>query len=413
MTRPVALLLAVGLTITTAHAASDPAAKAYLAGDLSAARKLLEREIGRGQVRPSRYLLLGRVYAMQKQWANAERTLKKLRTLDPENPHADELLGRALFHLKKHKEAEPLYEKAVTETGRPELRIEYAEVLTALNRRNDAVGILKKVITDNRTWPRAHYLLGKLRLESGLGHWASHQLWVALKSGCTEPHLHTLLADAFLLEGRITGPLTLNGPFKNATVGDMTEKHILVRSAGRDRPGFWFVAGPDTALYQAVVVLREHPADTAARLRVASCWLTAGDAPHAEQVLTTLGRRTPGIRALRTDIALARRDLDSFDKLFKKIPSKELPAEQRVAYLLKATLIAQVDANPTRAHEFLQTADSLLPGRSDVLRLTVDVLTQLGKHQEAKAKMQLLAELHPDSPEIRLLAKRHRIEMRK
>ena len=83
--------------------------------------------------------------------------------------------------------------------------------------------------------------------------------------------------------------------------------------------------------------------------------------------------------------------------------------EDIVRQLLEAALAAQVKDRPGEADRFLKKADELIPGRSDVLRLMVDVLTQLDRQEEAQQKARLLMELHPDSPEARLLAGRHGI----
>ena len=406
----VAALLITAVASILAQAAEDEAAQAYLAGDLAKAQKLLAAEIAGGKARLSRYLLLARIHFQQNKWPDARKTLDALLEKDAESPQARELLGRVLFRLERFEEALPYYEESVRQSGRAELRLEMAEVLIGLGRSTDAIRQLSKVVADKRPWPRAHYLLGRIRLRSGLGHWAARHLWVALRLGCRESDLRLKLVNAFLQEGRVTGPLHRAGPFPDQQVGARTPEHLLVRET--DQPGVWYVAAADTALYQAEVVVEETES-AEARLLAARCWLAAGDVERSAFHLGKVpaGQHSAAAFCLSAEIALAKNDLTEFRRLFDRAPAKRRPApERQVQYLVDAALAAQVAGDLAGARAFLRDADTILPGRSEVLRPMVEVLARLGEKDEARGKMRLLAELHPDSPEIRMLASRHAVD---
>jgi tetratricopeptide (TPR) repeat protein len=396
----------------------DAAARAYLADDLARAGALLEAEIAAGGARPSRYLFLARVHFRLGRWDKAQKVLDALLERDAENPQARELLGRALFRQGQFKAALPCYEESLRQESRAELRLELAEVLIALGRRTDALAQLTQVTEDSRTWPRAHYLLGSLRLEGGLGHWAARQLWVAQRLGCPEKDLGLKLAHAFHLEGRDTGPLFLVGPVKAGQAGARTEKEILVRRAELAGEGFWYAAGPDCALYQveaAMAGAAAAPGGAAADdvlALAARCWLAAGNLERARSHAGRLAGKGREEFLLRAEIALAGGDLPAFAKLLEDWPAVGRPEAERLApCLVRAALLAQVTGDAAGALAWLERADRLSPGRSDVLRQMVDALAQLGRRGEAVRKAQLLAELHPDSPEVRLVAGRHGVDL--
>ncbi len=392
------------------RADEDPAAAAFLAGDYPAAQRLLETEIQSGQARGSRSLLLGRVYFLQEMWAKAAESLAAHVARDPDDPQARELLGRALFRLGRLQEALPLCREAVRETGRPELRLELAEVLVGLGFPAEAVPQLKQVLLDVRPWPRAHYLLGSLRLESGLGHWASRDLWAALRLGSPEPDLRWKLAQAFQSEARITGALLRVGPIPDGKAGDRTEDHVLVRSAGA---GVWYAASADTALYQVETVLAAIPdPPEAVRLLAAQCWLSAGEPDAAAAALAGVRTHTVARFALLVEIALARRDLAGLRVLLTPDPAgPPQDPELRARQLLAAALLAEESSDAPAALEFLQESDRILPGRSETLRSLVEVLARLDRKEEAAAAARRLALLHPDSPEVHLLARRRGVDL--
>jgi tetratricopeptide (TPR) repeat protein len=397
-----------------APAGEDPAASAYLAGDLPRAEKLLKAEIAAGGARPSRYLFLGRVLFRQQKWPEAEKTLRALLEKDPESPHGRELLGRVLFRLTRFEEAVPYYEEALGQAPRAELRLEFGETLIALERRTEALEQLTRVTRDKRAWPRAHYLLGSLRLESGLGHWAARQLWIAHRLGYRAEDLHLKLARAFYLEGRITGPLFPAGPFAAKEAGERSEKHVLVRPAPLVGEGFWYAAGEDSALYQveAAVAGGAGKAPDAVLLLCAQCWSAAGNLERAGHYAGSIAERSAELFRVRAEIALLGQDFDAFWKLLAGWPAGKLPGpREAVRYLVRAALLAQVEADLSSALEALEKADGLAPGRSEVLRPMIDVLAQLGRRKEAVEKARLLAELHPDSPEVRLIASRYGIDL--
>ena len=411
MTRPLyAILLAATCLCNPGRApAADRAAAAYLAGDLDKAASMLETEIDESEARSSRYLLLARIQFKQKKWEATRRTVANLIEKDPENPNALELQGRTLLRLGRFDEALPYLEKTVRETNRAELRVEYAEALIGAGKDTEATAALKKVIRGKQTWPRAHLLLGKLRLKNGIGHWATQQLWIAHRLRYDAEELEYMLAQAFYLEGRTTGPLKLAGPFAEARPGQRTEAHSTIATAGDDRPGFWYVSGPDTAIYQIESAIEK--ADKVSDdllLLAAHCWAAAGDPDRADQHVSKVRKESSESVLLRSRIALLRDDLAAFSQLIDKM-ERLVAAEDIVRQLLEAALAAQVKDRPGEADRFLKKADELIPGRSDVLRLMVDVLTQLDRQEEAQQKARLLMELHPDSPEARLLAGRHGI----
>jgi tetratricopeptide (TPR) repeat protein len=397
-----------------AGAGEDAAAKAYLADDLAAAEKLLEAEIAVGEARPSRYLFLGRVYFRLGKWLQAQKILEALLKKDPESPPARELLGQVLFRRAMFKEALPYYEESLRLAPRAELRLELGEVLIGLGRKTDALAQLTKVTEDGRTWPRAHYLLGGLRLESGLGHWAARQLWIAQRLGCQEPDLSIKLARAFHLEGRATGPLFLAGPFKDRHAGERTEKDILVKRAELVGEEFWYAAETDNALYQVQAALAAAglPAPDQVLLLAARCWLAAGNLERAGHYAGAAQTRSAEAFLLRAGVALAEEDLERFGKLLEEWPAAGKPsAEAMAGCLVQAALLAQVKADPGAALRFLDQAEQSSPGRAEVLRPMVDVLAQLGRREEAAGKARLLAELHPDSPEVRLIASRYGVDL--
>jgi tetratricopeptide (TPR) repeat protein len=412
---PAALVLAVALSAgARGTAGEDAAAKAYLAGELVKAQKLLETEIAAGGARTSRYLFLGRVYFRLRKWEKAQGILEALLEKDPEYPRGRELLGRVLFRRRKFKEALPCYEESLRQAPRAELRLELAEVLIGLGRKTNALLELRRVTEDSRTWPRAHYLLGSLRLESGLGHWAARQLWIAHRVGYRQKDLSLKLARAFYLEGRITGPLMQAGPFKDGKPGRRTEKHILVRRAKLIGESFWYAAAANSALYQVELALAgaKGPVPDEMLLLAARCWLTAGNLRQAGHYAALIRGKGKQVIALRADLALAGEDLEAFGRLLAAWPVKERGAtEELVRRLVRAALVAQVRAELRKALSFLERAEELMPGRSEVLRPMIDVLTQLGRRKEASKKAQLLAELHPDSPEVRLIASRYGVNL--
>lgn len=398
----------------------DPAAKAYLAGDLRRAQRLLEKEVASGKARPSRYLFLGRVYFMRRNWQAARKTLDELLKKDPDNPRARELLGRTLFRLDEFEKAVELYEESLGSVENAELRLELAEGLIGLGRKTDATVQLRKVIEDKTPRPKAHYLLGKLRLESGLGHWASRQLWVAVKLGSKEPDLRLALARAFFMEGRVTGALAAAGPFPDAEPGARVGERLLVRRvkgpAGDEKgPGLWRVAAADTALYQIETFLAERPGgayQAAALLLAARCWLAAGDHARAAKHAARLRGRSREAAVLKLKIALAAGKLDEFTRLLAAAPpDMKPPPEELVRLLLHASLALQVEGNLKGALALLENADAAMPGRSEVLRPAAQVLARLGRTEEAHAKARLLAELHPDSPKVKLIAGRFGVDM--
>jgi tetratricopeptide (TPR) repeat protein len=399
---------------SSAPGGEDLAVRAYLDGDLKGAEKLLRAEITVGKVRSSRHLLLGRVCFLQKKWDAAGRALKILLEQDADNPQGRELLGRTLFRQGQLKKAEKYYRESLGAAPRAELRLEYGELFIGLGRKPEAIVQLNKVLADSRRWPRAHYLMGCLRLDSGQGHWAARHLWVAFKLGCPQTDLIEKLPRAFFLEGRVTGPLQLVGPLgKEARAGDRNEKHLLLRSAGPGRVGYWYASGPDTAIYQAerALGLAKGQKDSAElKLLVARCWLMAGNLKMAARKANGIdAAHLKGFRLL-AEIVLSSGDLKTFEVLRKKPPGKTPEVQEVLTRLtLRAALIAQVDGQLKRALALLEAADLLMPGRSDVLRPTVDVLERLGRGAEAAVKARLLIELHPDSPEIRLFVARYRM----
>ena len=369
----VAFLLSAALAATggSAKGGEDAAAKAYLAGDLANAEKFLDAEIAAGGVRLSRYLFLGRVCFRLRKWEKAQRTLEALLKKDPENPQGRELLGRVLFRRGGFKEALPYYEEGLRQAPRAELRLELGEVLIGLGRKTDALVQLRKVTEDSRAWPRAHYLLGSLRLESGLGHWAARQLWIAQRLGYRQKDLHLKLARAFFLEGRITGPLLLAGPFKDRNAGERTEKHVLVRAAALAGKGFWYAAGADTALYQVETAMAQAGggAPDPVRLLAARCWLAAGNLERAAYHAGALKGQDPEAFAVRAEIALDGGDLEAFEKLVAERPARRQPSpEKLVRFMVRAALLAQFKADLPAALRLLRGADELMPGRSEVLR---------------------------------------------
>ncbi len=392
-----------------AGAAEDEATRAYLADDLGRARKLLEAEIAAGGARTSRYLFLGRVYFRLEEWKKARDVLRSLLKKDPESPRGRELLGRVLFRTQDFKECLPFYEESLRESPRAELRLEYGEALARLGRGTDALAQLTAVTRDSRTWPRAHYLLGGLRLKSGLGHWAARQLWIAHRLGFKADDLSEKLARAFYLEGRITGPLFKVGPLKGAAAGDLGEKHMLVREARRSGEGFWLAAGPDCALYQVEAAAARAGGRLGPDLTLlaARCWLAAGNLERAKHRVSAASAETPEAVFVLAEIALAAGDLAAFEKLAGKWPPGERAAERLRRCLVRAALAAQVKADLVAALRLLERADRMEAGRSEVLRPMIDVLAQLGRTREAAGKARLLAELHPDSPEVRLIAGRY------
>ncbi len=393
----------------------DQAVRAYLDGDFKKAEKHLRAEIAAGPVRSSRHLLLGRVCFLQKNWDAAGKALKILLEQDPDNPQGRELMGRTLFRQGHLKKAEKYYQESLDAAPRAELRLEYGELFIGLGRKPEAILQLKKVMEDGRRWPRAHYLMGSLRLASGQGHWAARHLWVAYKLGCPEKDLIEKLPRAFFLEGRVTGPLQLVGPLdKEARAGDRTEKHLLLRNAGPGRVGYWYAAGPDTAIYQAELAWAasaQQKSNSSMQLLVARCWLLAGNLQMAAGRARGINSGTLAGFRLLAEIALSSGDLKAFEGLRKKPPGNTPEVREVLTQLtLRAALIAQVEGQLKKALALLEAADLLTPGRSEVLRPTIDVLERLGRGAEAAARARLLIELHPDSPEIRLIAARYRID---
>lgn len=402
-------ILAAALSVSASEKEEGEADRAFLAGDYARSESLLEAEMGQGDVKPARRLLLARARFLQGKWKTAQEVLDPLLKQDSENPVCRELLGRVLQRQGQHASALPYYEECLRQSDRPELRIELAEALVALNRRDEAVAQLKKVLADGKPWPKAHALLGTLRLESGLGHWASKDLWAALRMGCAEPGLRLKAALAFEQEGRITGPLLRSGPFTDRAAGDRVGDLLLLRSAGGD--GFWWAASHDCALFQAEACLAESPADEALLL-ASRCWLASGDAVRAYERADTAKAESVARHALRLRIALAREDLEAFRKLLNAGPEALLPApEDHLRLLLDAALSAQVKGDLPAALNFLKEADRLLPGRSEVLRPLVDVLLRSGLKDEAEKAARTLAELHPDSPEIRRLSSNRGVDL--
>ncbi len=409
------LLLSAALSVTSGSAkgGEDAAARAYLAGELGKAEKVLDAEIAAGGARHSRYLFLGRVCFRLQSWEKAQRTLEALLKKDAENPQGRELLGRVLFRRGRFKAALPYYEESLRQASRAELRLELGEVLIGLGRKTDALIQLRKVTEDSRAWPRAHYLLGSLRLESGLGHWAARQLWIAQRLGYKPKDLHLKLARAFFLEGRLTGPLFLAGPLKDKKAGTRTEKYILVRPAPMAGKGFWFAAGVDTALYQVetAVATSGGTVSDSLRLLAARCWLAAGNLDNAAGYARVIKGGAPEVFDVRAEILLRRSDLEAFEKLFGDWPVKKRPAPQSsVRFLVRAALVAQFKADLPAALRLLEAADRLMPGRSEVLRPMIDVLARMRRRKEAVKKARLLVELHPDSPAVRLVAGRYGID---
>ena len=409
----IVMVIAVG-TVAGVAGAADRAVKEYLAGNMAEAAKLLASEIAAGDARASRYLLLGRVHFRQGKWEGAKRALALLLKKEPDNPQGRELLGRVLLRLRRFDEALPYYEECVGHTGRSELRLEMAEVLIGLGREREAVASLKKVIAGARPWPRAHYLLGCIRLESGLGHWASLQFWTALRLKYRSADLRMKLARAYSMEGKATGPLKLVGPLADAHVGILTPDYVVIRPADHGPTNFWYVSGRESAVYQIEHVLAEKKtaASATARILAARCWLMAGDADRAEKHLAPVRPKSSDVFELRAKAALTKHDIRSFNKLLAAYPAKARPqTETLVRYLLDACTVAQMKGSPKEALAFAEQADRILPGRSEVLRALVQLLIENGRRKEAGSKMRLLAELHPDSPEVRLLASQHDVDM--
>jgi tetratricopeptide (TPR) repeat protein len=408
MVRSVAwAILAAALSVSAAE--EGDADRAFLAGDYARAESLLEAETGQGDAKPARCLLLARARFLQGKWRAAQDVLDPLLKQDPENPAGRELLGRVLQRQGQYALALPYYEESLRQSDKPELRIELAEALVALNRRDEAVAQLKKVLADGKPWPKAHALLGTLRLESGLGHWAARDLWAALRMGCAEPGLRLKAALAFEQEGRITGPLLRSGPFPDKASGDRVGDLLLLRPAGGD--GFWWAAANDCALFQTETCLAESPSDEVLLL-ASRCWLAAGDAARASERAGAAKAESIERNALRLRIALAREDLEAFRKLLEAGPEALLPApEDRLRLLLDAALLAQVKGDLPVALGLLRQADRLLQGRSEVFRPLVDVLLRSGQKEEAEKVARALAELHPDSPEIRRLASSRGVDL--
>jgi tetratricopeptide (TPR) repeat protein len=408
------ILIGLSLLNPATAAPDDPAAKAYLAGDFRKAKKLLEAEIAEEGARSSRYLLLSRIYFAEKEWKKATKTLDVLLADDPGNPHARELMGRTLFQLKELKQALPYYEESLRESESPELRLEFVEILTETGQRTRAIASLRKVIQSDQSWPRAHYLLGKLRLEEGIGHWSANELWIALKLGCKEKDLRFLLAQAFFLESRITGPMKPVGPLKDAEVGSFAAERLIVRPAGiPDRPDFWYASEPDTAIYQIESTLRDAGKTASEEMYTlaARCWLAAEDSSRAAALLSNVKRESTEALLLRLEIAAANTDIEAFKALLKSPLQNDAPPDELAGHCVDMALAAQVQGDLSAALDFLQKADELLPGQSQVLRHMADVLRQLGRTSEAQSKILLLSQLHPDSPELRVLTSRYAISL--
>lgn len=415
---PVVVALSLSLVVVlgagAARAGEDAVSRAYLDGDLAGAEKLLEAELAAGEARPSRHLFLGRVRFRLGKWEGAQAVLEELLRRDAANPQARELLGQVLFRRGRLAEALPLYEESLRQAPRDELRLEMAEALLGLGRSNDALEQLTRVTGGSGAWPRAHYLAGSIRLESGLGHWAANQFWIARSLGCREPDLSLKLARAFCLEGRMTGPLFLAGPVKDGAAGRCTDGHILVRRAGAAGGDLWYAAGADSGLYQAETAVEAAGVSAAddALLLAARCWLAAGNLDRARERAAAVKARSAEAFLLLAGTALAAGDAAGLRRLFAEWPADGRPgADETIGCLVRAALLAQVQSDPVGALAFLQEAERLSPGRSEVLRPTIDVLLQLGRRQEAAGKARLLAELHPDSPGARLIAGRHGISL--
>ncbi|MEM7392574.1 MAG: tetratricopeptide repeat protein [Verrucomicrobiota bacterium] len=402
-------LIVIGLGLAGPGWAEDPAAEAFLKGDLKQAERLLTKEIKQPRVRSSRFLLLGRVHFMQENWKKSRETLELLLQRDPENPRAHELYARTLFRLDHHNEALPYYRRAVREFDRSEIRLELAEVLIALGRTSEAIPPLKHVLQDKRVWPRAHLLLGRIRLAAGSGYWAGDHLWKAWKLGVRDPALHEDLARAFYLAGRVTGPLRLVGTMPDDEIGRRDADGMTLRPAGS--PNYVYRIEPDTALYQIEEAMARNPTPSG-RWLAARLWLIAENPDRADEVLKDADPKARDTLALRLRIALARGELKKMVPLIRAFPPGQAPSDEEVVgRLLEAALMAQVKGEFEPSLSFLRIADDRIPGRSDVLRLTVDLLIQLGREEEAREKMRLLRELHPDSPDIALLADRFEKEV--
>ena len=395
------MVVFVCLALCVTACAEDRAVKAYLAGDLDGAVRLLTGETRKPGARPSRYLLLGRIHFMRGQWKDAQGVLGSLLELDPGNPHGAELLGRALHRLGKFEEALPYYERSVLESDQPDLRVEYAEVLMETDQKTEAVAALKRVVLGDEPSPRAHFLLGRLRLEAGTGHWARRELWAAWKQGYRDPDLNILLARAFTTEGRITGPLSIEGPITDGKPGTMLAARLLIRPMAAHRPGFWYVCGPDTALYQVELALA---VDSSVRVRMlaARCWLEAGVPERAAGFLDSIPATTEGATLIRAKTSLALGDVKGCRAaLAELIDQSRAPYDDAVGLLLELALERQVAGDASAAVNLLEEADELAPGRADVLRALVNALAQLGRTGDASEKARLLASLHPDSPDVK------------
>jgi tetratricopeptide (TPR) repeat protein len=385
--------------------ADDPAAKAYLEGRLDDAAKILSTEIKQGNARSSRRLLLGRIYFMQEKWEDAYSIINSLLLKDSENSQGLELMGRIHFRQKSFEKALPFYKIAIRESNSTELKLEYAEALIETDQKIKAVAELKKIVKGQKTFPHAYYLLGKLRLERGLAHWASSQLWSARKLGCRKKDLSLLLAKSFFLEGRLTGPLRKTGPLNKAVIADRNENYIIVRQAGPDKPGIWFTAEPDTALYQAETAIAESGGNACDELYViaAECWLRSGAYKRAQSYISRIRHDNQSKRRLIMKTALKKRELDKFNSTVRSLPETSDDTDNSiVGLLMEAALIAQVDGKFSTAYRFLEQADKRQGGRADVLRLMVNVLNLQGKTEAAENKLRLLKDLHPDSPAVKM-----------
>jgi tetratricopeptide (TPR) repeat protein len=379
------------------------AIKTYARGDYEAAASMLQKAYRAGKTGIQDRLILARAYLHLNRTDESLAVLKNVLDSDKENPDANSLTGQILLKAGKNEDALKYLEHA--------WRLKSDSVTAgALGRCHHALGnavkaksylttALQQDVRDSSN----SFLLGRIHLDRGSGALAEKYLLMAQEAGLESVELHLLLGQAYLLQEKPVGPVTVKRIAGSPRPGDIVDDGVVLGGvpAASDQ---YKVCTRYCALYEGCQLLRADKQHPDGLYMVASAWLAAGNHELAARHLKMLMEKEPPrprTWELHARFLAATKDFEALQKTLADGKAAKAFDSRAVAdCLCRAAALLRAEGKSDQAIALLKKAEQEQPTSETVLRPLAALYAAAGNDKQAVQYYARVVELFPDAVDI-------------
>ena len=379
------------------------AIKTYARGDYAAAAKMLQDAYAAGRAGIQDRLILARAYLHLQKTDEAFAVLKNVLDSDKENSEANSLTGQILLKGGKNEDALKYLEHAYRLRPDPVTASALGRCYHALGNAPKAKTFLTLALQQDIRDPSNSFLLGRIHFDRGSGALAEKYLLMAQEAGMESLELHLLLGQAYLLQAKPLGPVTVAKIAGSPQAGDIVDASVVLGKlpAALDQ---YKVATRYCALYEGYQVLKADKQNADGLFMAASGWFAAGDNELAGKFLKSLMDKEPQSKRaceLQARWLVATKDFDGLSKSLEAgKAAKVFDSRMAADFLCRAAAVLRAEGDRDKAMAFLKKAEQEQPTSETVLRPLAALYAVVGDDKQSLQYYARMVELFPDATDI-------------